>query len=322
LGSKGKKTDSEEKEKKRIFEPAYLKLRTQGELEKRIDKLFRKLENCDLCPRKCGVNRLRDEKGVCKTGKKAVVSSFGLHFGEESPLVGNSGSGTIFFTHCNLGCIFCQNYDISHQGYGNPVDEEYLVKVMLRLQSMGCHNINFVTPTHVIPQIVKAVSLAAEDGLNLPLVYNSGGYDSAETLKILDGIFDIYMPDFKYSKPDVAKRYSNAPDYPEVVKSALKEMYRQVGDLVMDSRGIAQRGLLIRHLVLPDDQAGTSEAMRFISEELSVNSYVNVMEQYRPEYKACEYPPLDRRITKDEFLKAVKVAKDNGIKRLDGTIYF
>ena len=322
MGNKDPKQNPEEKGKKQIFEPAYLKLKAQGELEKRIKTLFKKLESCDLCPRKCRVNRLKDEKGVCKTGNKAVVSSFGPHFGEESPLVGHSGSGTIFFTHCNLGCIFCQNYDISHQGYGNPVDEEYIVKVMLKLQNMGCHNINFVTPTHVIPQIVKAVSQAAEEGLNLPLVYNSGGYDSVETLRILDGIFDIYMPDFKYSDPDVAKKYSNAPDYPEVIKSALKEMHRQVGDLVLDSRGIAQRGLLIRHLVLPDDQAGTSETMRFISKELSVNSYVNVMQQYRPEYKACEYPPLDRRIKRDEFLKAVKIAKDNGIKRLDGIIYF
>jgi len=299
-----------------------LKLLAKGELENRIEVLFKKLEKCDLCPRKCGVNRLKDEKGVCKTGRKAVVSSFGPHFGEESPLVGNSGSGTIFFTFCNLGCIFCQNYDISHLGYGDPVNEEHLAEVMLRLQRMGCHNINFVTPTHVIPQIAKSVAFAAEKGLNLPLVYNSGGYDSVETLKILEGIFDIYMPDFKYSDAEVAKRFSNASDYPEVAKIALKEMHRQVGDLVVNSDGIAQRGLLIRHLVLPDDLAGTSESMKFISEELSPDSYVNVMEQYRPEYKACENPPIDRRITKNEFLKAVKIAKDKGIKRLDRLIYF
>ena len=299
-----------------------MKLLAKGELENRIEVLFKKLEKCDLCPRKCGVNRLKDEKGVCKTGRKAVVSSFGPHFGEESPLVGNSGSGTIFFTFCNLGCIFCQNYDISHLGYGDPVNEEHLAEVMLRLQRMGCHNINFVTPTHVIPQIAKSVAFAAEKGLNLPLVYNSGGYDSVETLKILEGIFDIYMPDFKYSDAEVAKRFSNASDYPEVAKIALKEMHRQVGDLVVNSDGIAQRGLLIRHLVLPDDLAGTSESMKFISEELSPDSYVNVMEQYRPEYKACENPPIDRRITKNEFLKAVKIAKDKGIKRLDRLIYF
>lgn len=317
MGSKAQKSASGKKEKTKIFEPAYLKLTAQGELENRIEALFKKLEKCVLCPRKCGVNRLEDEKGVCKTGRKAVVSSFGPHFGEESPLVGHSGSGTIFFTFCNLGCVFCQNYDISHLGHGDRVEEKYLADVMLRLQRMGCHNINFVTPTHVVPQIVKALSFAIEKGLNLPLVYNSGGYDSVETLKILDGIFDIYMPDFKYSDPGVAKRFSNAPDYPEVAKTALKEMHRQVGDLQMDSQGIAQRGLLIRHLVLPDDLAGTSEAMKFISEELSVNSYVNVMNQYRPEYKAFEYPPLDRSITRDEFLKASMIARDKGIKRLD-----
>lgn len=322
MGSKARKPASGQKEEDRFFEPAYLKLSAQGELKDRIEALFKKVEKCDLCPRKCGVNRLKDEKGICKTGSKAVVSSFGPHFGEESPLVGHSGSGTIFFTFCNLGCIFCQNYDISHLGYGDPRKEEYLAQVMLKLQRMGCHNINFVTPTHVIPQIVKALSFAIEKGLNLPLVYNSGGYDSVETLQILDGIFDIYMPDFKYSDAEVAKRFSNAPDYPHVAKMALKEMHRQVGDLVINSDGIAQRGLLIRHLVLPDDLAGTSEAMKFISEELSPHSYVNVMEQYRPEYKAGEYPPLDRRITKDEFFKAVKIAKDTGIMRLDGVIYF
>jgi putative pyruvate formate lyase activating enzyme len=320
LGNKDKRKVSCEKDQ--IFEPTYLKFKAQGELENRIEALFKKLEKCDLCPRKCGVNRLKDEKGVCKTGKKALLSSFGPHFGEESPLVGHSGSGTIFFTFCNLGCIFCQNYDISHLGYGDPVDEKYLAEVMLKLQMTGCHNINFVTPTHVIPQIVKGLSFAIEKGLNLPLVYNSGGYDSVETIKILDGIFDIYMPDFKYTDPEVARRFSNAPDYPQVAKNVLKEMHRQVGDLVMNSKGIAQRGLLIRHLVLPDDLAGTSEAMRFVSQELSVNSYVNVMEQYRPEYRACEYPSLNRRIKRDEFLEALKIAKDEGIKRLDGIIYF
>ena len=322
MGSKARKPDSDQREKKPLFEPAYLKLKAQGELDRRIERLFRKIENCDLCPRKCGVNRLQDKKGVCKTGRKAILSSFGPHFGEESPLVGHSGSGTIFFAFCNLGCVFCQNYDISHLGYGKPAEERYLAEVMLRLQGMGCHNINFVTPTHVIPQIIKALALAIEKGLNLPLVYNSGGYDSVETLKILDNIFDIYMPDFKYSDAAVAKRLSNAPDYPQIVKSALREMHRQVGDLVLNSHGIAQRGLLIRHLVLPDNQAGTSEAMKFISKELSPDSYVNVMQQYRPEYNACEYPPLDRRITTDEFLQAVKIAKDNGITRLDGLTYF
>lgn len=322
MGSKAKKSHSKESDKKQIFKPAYLRLQSQGQLENRIEALFQKLKRCDLCPRKCGANRLKDEKGVCKTGRKAILSSFGPHFGEESPLVGRSGSGTIFFSFCNLGCIFCQNYDISHLGHGDLVEEKYLAEVMLRLQEMGCHNINFVTPTHVTPQIVRGLSLAIEKGLNLPLVYNSGGYDCVETLKILDGIFDIYMPDFKYSDSHAAKRFSNAPDYPEVAKMALREMHRQVGDLVVDSGGIAQKGLLIRHLVLPEDQAGTWEVMKFISRELSPHSYVNVMQQYRPEYRACENPPLDRSITKAEFLKAIKIAKDNGIERLDGLIDF
>lgn len=301
-----------------LFEPAYLRLYKEKKLNEKIELLYKKLLSCDICPRKCKVNRMEGEKGYCKTGVKAMVSSFGPHFGEESPLVGYSGSGTIFFTYCNLGCLFCQNYDISHLGYGEEVDEKELALIMLKLKKMGCHNINFVTPTHVIPQILKALSFAIEGGLDLPLVYNTGGYDSVETLRILKGIFDIYMPDFKYFDPKVAKKYSNAEDYPLVVKEALKEMHTQVGDLVIDEKGIAKRGLLIRHLVLPENLAGTKDAMRFISEELSPNSYVNVMEQYRPEFKAKNFPFLNRRITKDEFLSAIKMAKDAGLLRLDG----
>jgi len=301
-----------------LFEPAYLRLYKEKKLNKKIELLYKKLKSCDICPRKCKVNRMEGEKGYCKTGVKAMVSSSGPHFGEESPLVGYSGSGTIFFTYCNLGCLFCQNYDISHLGYGEEVDEKKLALIMLKLKKMGCHNINFVTPTHVIPQILKALSFAIEGGLDLPLVYNTGGYDSVETLRVLKGIFDIYMPDFKYFDPKVAKKYSNAEDYPLVVKEALKEMHTQVGDLVIDEKGIAKRGLLIRHLVLPENLAGTKDAMRFISEELSPNSYVNVMEQYRPEFKAKNFPFLNRRITKDEFLSAIKMAKDAGLLRLDG----
>lgn len=301
-----------------LFEPAYLRLYKEKKLNEKIELLYKKLKSCDICPRKCKVNRMEGEKGYCKTGVKAMVSSFGPHFGEESPLVGYSGSGTIFFTYCNLGCLFCQNYDISHLGYGEEVDEKELALIMLKLKKMGCHNINFVTPTHVIPQILKALSFAIEGGLDLPLVYNSGGYDSVETLRVLKGIFDIYMPDFKYFDPKVAKKYSNAEDYPLVVKEALKEMHTQVGDLVIDEKGIAKRGLLIRHLVLPENLAGTKDAMRFISEELSPNSYVNVMEQYRPEFKAKNFSILNRRITKDEFLSAIKMAKDAGLLRLDG----
>lgn len=301
-----------------LFEPAYLRLYKEKKLNEKVELLYKKLLSCDICPRKCKVNRMDGEKGYCKIGVKTMVSSFGPHFGEESPLVGHSGSGTIFFTYCNLGCLFCQNYDISHLGYGEEVDEKKLALIMLKLKKMGCHNINFVTPTHVIPQILKALSFAIEGGLDLPLVYNTGGYDSVETLRVLKGVFDIYMPDFKYFDPEVSKKYSNAEDYPLVVKEALKEMHTQVGDLVIDEKGIAKRGLLIRHLVLPENLAGTKDAMRFISEELSPNSYVNVMEQYRPEFKAKNFPFLNRRITKDEFLYAIKMAKDAGLERLDG----
>ena len=308
----------EKKEKTKSFQPAYLKLHQQRKLLERIEALYKTLERCTICPRECEVNRLEDKKGYCQTGGKAIVSSLGPHFGEESCLVGYSGSGTIFFTHCNLGCIFCQNYDISHLGYGDPVEEEDLVEMMLRLQRIGCHNINFVTPTHVVPQILKALSIAIEKGLNLPLVYNSGGYDSVSTLRLLEGIFDIFMPDFKYYDSAVSEKYANAPDYPDVAKKALKEMHRQVGDLVLDERGIALRGLLIRHLVLPGNLAGTKEVMRFISQEISPNSYVNVMEQYRPAFKAFDFPQLNRRITREEYLEAIKIAKDAGLTRLDG----
>jgi len=300
------------------FQPGYLKLHEAGELSPRIEALWAKLESCDVCPHKCGVNRLQDKKGICQTGKKAKISSFGPHFGEESPLVGRYGSGTIFFTHCNLLCIFCQNYDISHLGEGYEVDEEKIAEIMLSLQNLGCHNINFVTPTHVMPQIVKALPFAIEQGLNVPLVYNTGGYDSVDTLELLDGIFDIYMPDLKYSDDKIAQRYCSAKDYSKVVRSTIKMMQKQVGDLVIDERGIALKGLLIRHLILPEDLAGTYHAMKFIAEEISKNTYVNLMDQYRPCFKANDYPPLDRRITQKEFIRAIKIAQDFGITRLDG----
>ena len=299
------------------FQPSYLKLYQEGELSKRIEALWKKLESCDICPHQCHVNRLRDEMGICRTGKKAMVSSFGPHFGEESPLVGRYGSGTIFFTNCNLECIFCQNYDISHLGEGYPADEEKIAEMMISLQNSGCHNINFVTPTHVVPQIVKALMSAITMGLNVPLVYNTGGYDSVFTLELLDGVFDIYMPDLKYSDDKIARRYCNAIDYVQTARQALKKMHQEVGDLVMDERGIAQRGLLVRHLILPEDLAGTYQAMKFIAEELSPNTYVNLMDQYRPCYKADDYSPLDRRITHEEFARAVKIARDLGITRLD-----
>jgi putative pyruvate formate lyase activating enzyme len=302
------------------FKPGYLKLYHTKELFKRIEILNQALSSCQLCPRRCKVNRLKDEKGICKTGRLAYVSSFGPHFGEEAPLVGTGGSGTIFFTQCNLGCIFCQNYDISHLGEGYPVEDEELAEIMLKLKRMGCHNINFVTPTHVIAQILRALPLAIEKGLDLPLVYNTGGYDLVSTLKLLDGVFDIYMPDFKYSDPEVAKELSDAPDYPEVVKSALREMHRQTGDLITDKKGVAQRGLIIRHLVLPENLAGTEEVMKFISSEISKDSYVNLMDQYHPAYSAKDFPALDRKITSQEYNDALNMAQKHGLHRLDGYV--
>lgn len=304
------------------FRPSYLKLHQEGELSHRIEALWARLKSCDICPHQCNVDRLENQTGKCKTGKKAMVSSFGPHFGEESPLVGRRGSGTIFFTNCNLSCIFCQNYNISHLGEGYEVGENKIGELMLSLQNMGCHNINFVTPTHVVPQIVKALPFAIEQGLNVPLVYNTGGYDSVPTLEFLDGIFDIYMPDLKYSDDKISQRYCNAKDYTQRTKEAIKEMHRQMGDLAIDERGIAQRGLLIRHLILPEDLAGTYQAMKFIAQEISKNTYVNLMDQYRPCFKADHYPPLNRRITREEFDRAVKMARDFGIERLDGLRVF
>lgn len=303
---------------RRGLEAGYLKLHEQGKLSERIEALWSRLEKCDICPHKCKVNRLKGERGKCKTGEKAQVSSFGPHFGEESPLVGSFGSGTIFFTNCNLSCIFCQNYDISHLAQGYEVEEKKIAEIMVSLQRSGSHNINFVTPTHVVPQIVKALPFAIDKGLKVPLVYNTGGYDLVSTLEFLDGIFDIYMPDLKYSNDEIAGRYCNANDYFSMVREAIKEMHRQVGDLKIDERGIALHGLLIRHLILPEDLAGTKEAMKFIAEKLSTNTYVNLMDQYHPCYKANEFPPLDRRITPKEFEQAAKIARDFGIARLDG----
>ncbi|MBI3398525.1 MAG: radical SAM protein [Deltaproteobacteria bacterium] len=302
------------------FQPPYIKLYETGELPKRTESLNKILEDCCLCPRNCRVNRFAGEKGVCRVGSMPMVSSFHAHFGEERPLVGYYGSGTIFLTYCNLKCIFCQNYDISHLGEGKEVSVEEIGAMMISLMRQGCHNINFVTPTHQIAQIVSALPYAIERGLEIPLVYNCGGYESVETIKLLDGIFDIYMPDFKYGSNEAAKRLSAAPDYVETAKEAVKEMHRQVGDLVIDKRGIAQRGLLIRHLVLPDGLAGTREVMRFIAAEISKNTYINIMDQYRPCCKAFEHPPMNRRITGEEFEEAVRIAREEGLERLDGFV--
>ena len=303
-----------------MFQPSYIKLYETGELHKRIELLNKILEDCCLCPRNCRVNRFKGEKGVCRVGALPMVSSFHAHFGEERPLVGYYGSGTIFLTYCNLKCLFCQNYDISHLGEGREISREELGSMMISLMRQGCHNINFVTPTHQAAQIVSSLPSAIENGLDIPLVYNCGGYESVETIKLLDGIIDIYMPDFKYGNNESAKKLSAAPDYVEVAKGAVKEMHRQVGDLKIDKRGIAQRGLLIRHLVLPSSLAGTREVMRFVAKEISRNTYVNIMGQYRPCYKAFEHPPMNRRITSEEFEEAVRIAREEGLGRLDGFV--
>jgi len=273
------------------------------------------LQSCEICPRHCGANRLQDERGFCRVGKLAKVASYTSHFGEEAPLVGRGGSGTIFFSGCNLSCVFCQNYDISQLDQGQEVTPEILAKMMLSLQRQGCHNINFVTPTHVVPQILVSLILAREDGLTVPLVYNSGGYDTVDALQLLDGIFDIYMPDAKYGSDEMALKYSNAPRYTHFMKSAIKEMHRQVGDLAQDEEGIALWGLLVRHLVLPDGAAGTAAVVRFLSEEISKSTYLNVMAQYHPEYRACGFPELARRITLKEYNEAVALAAASGLTR-------
>jgi putative pyruvate formate lyase activating enzyme len=301
-----------DKEADNGFVAAYLKL-SEEDLEKKIRQAEKILKSCTLCPRQCKVDRTSGESGFCKTGDKPFVSSWNPHYGEEAPLVGSRGSGTIFFTHCNLGCLFCQNWTISHLDEGNIISFTDLADIMLTLQNYGCHNINFVTPTHQAPMILRSLGIAIEKGLKVPLVYNCGGYEAIETIKLLDGVIDIYMPDFKYSDSEPAKKYSRAKDYPSVAKAAIKEMHRQVGDLVIDNRGVALRGLLVRHLVL----AGTEEVVRFIVEEISPDTYTNIMAQYYPCYKAEEHPPLDRRITNEEFRKAVKAARDAGLKRLD-----
>ncbi len=297
--------------------PAYLELHRCGELVDRAKAAERLLEACRACPRECLAQRLQGETGVCGVADQAMVSSYGPHFGEERPLVGVGGSGTIFLAHCNLCCVFCQNSEISQKDEGRIVSARELAGMMLDLQRMGCHNINFVTPTHQVPQILRGLPTAIDGGLQVPLVYNCGGYESVETLRLLDGVFDIYMPDFKYADAETGKRYSKVESYPDVAKAAFREMHRQVGDLTLDRRGIARRGLLVRHLVLPNDLAGTAEAVKFLA-ELSEDTYVNIMDQYRPCYRAHEYPPLARRPTRPELEEALRLARAAGLHRLDG----
>jgi putative pyruvate formate lyase activating enzyme len=275
------------------------------------------LRCCTLCPRRCAVDRTGGETGICRTAENAIVASYNAHFGEESPLVGSHGSGTIFFSHCNLRCNFCQNYDISHAGEGLEVSHRQLADMMLNLQSQGCHNINLVTPSHVIPQCLNALSIAAEDGLNIPVVYNSSSYDLVESLRLLEGVVDIYMPDFKFWEASIAEQTCQAPDYAETAKAAITEMHRQVGDLVVDGDGLARRGLLVRHLVLPEELAGTRQIMRFLATRISPDTYVNIMPQYRPCGRAAEVSELGRAITEKEYARALLEAEQEGITRLD-----
>jgi putative pyruvate formate lyase activating enzyme len=288
-----------------------------GRLRERVNAAVSALENCSLCPRACGVNRLAGNAGKCRTARQAIVSSYGPHFGEEAPLVGRHGSGTIFFANCNLQCLFCQNYSTSQLGEGEEVSKEELARVMLSLQAQGCHNINLVSPSHVVPQILEALELAATSGLHVPLVYNSGGYDSVKTLRMLDGIIDIYMPDMKYDDERTARELSGIEGYPAANRAAVKEMHRQAGDLEVDEEGAVRRGLLIRHLVLPHGLAGTRGIVGFLSREISRNTYVNIMDQYRPCYRAFQVPGLGRRISAMELREALSLAREAGLHRLD-----
>jgi putative pyruvate formate lyase activating enzyme len=300
------------------IEPSYLALRRTGELRARVARAHARLADCDLCARLCHVDRLEGITGaVCRTGERARVYSHGPHFGEEDPLRGTRGSGTIFFSWCNLRCDFCQNWTISQRGDGEEVGPEVLAAQMLKLQDQGCHNINLVTPSHVVAQILAALEIAADRGLALPLVYNTGGYDSLQALELLDGVVDIYMPDMKYDDSDTAKLYSHVTDYPKVNRAAVKEMHRQVGDLVLDERGLAVRGLLVRHLVLPGGLAGTAGVLEFLSREVSKKTYVNLMDQYRPCYRAEEIEPLARSVSRTEWTEALAFADAHGLTRLD-----
>ncbi|MEE4353050.1 MAG: radical SAM protein [Desulfatiglans sp.] len=282
-----------------------------------MERALELLESCTICPRMCNVNRLEGETGFCGIGRQAKVASYNSHFGEELPLVGRCGSGTIFMSSCNLFCTFCQNFDISHHAEGIAIEPEQMAEIMIQLAERGCHNINFVTPTHVVPQILEALPLAIQRGLNIPLVYNSGGYDSAETIRLLEGIFDIYMPDFKFWDEKWADRFCKAPDYRSVVIEAIKEMYRQVGDLATDDDGIAYKGLLVRHLVMPNNVSGFQEIMPFLAKEISTNTYVNIMDQYRPCGKADQDEIINRLPTSQEYSEALDAAEKAGLTRLD-----
>src|SRR3989338_11453714 len=294
--------------------PSYLKAYQEGSLQKKAESLYKRLDSCDICPRLCKVDRLNNQLGFCKTGKKAKVYSYFCHHGEEPGISGTNGSGTIFFTNCNLRCVYCQNYEFSQLDKGKETGDEELASFMLELQQEGCHNVNFVTPTHNIPQILKALVLAAGKGLKIPLVYNSSGYDSAETLKMLEGIFDIYLPDARYADSKIALKLSQAQDYPAINQRALKEMHRQAGTARFDKEGIIESGVIIRHLVLPNNLSGTDTIMRFIACELSKDTWISLMSQYFPCYKARDYPEISRRITREEYQKAMDIMHSYGLR--------
>ena len=296
------------------MKPAYLEAYNNGILDRAIAQTREILSSCAICPRKCRVNRLKDQKGFCKTGEKARVYSFMAHHGEEPPVSGKRGSGTIFFSFCNMACVYCQNFEFSQQGgEGKEVTSEELANIMLELQGFGCHNINLVSPTHVMPQILQALKSAIKSGLNIPLVYNSGGYELAEIIRLMDGLIDIYLPDMRYADNETAKKYSSANDYPEYNRQAVKEMHRQSGTAEINGSGIMTKGLIIRHLVLPGDISGTDKIMKFISEELSPETYISLMSQYFPCYKSGDFPELSRRISLEEYESAQTIMEKYGL---------
>jgi putative pyruvate formate lyase activating enzyme len=300
------------------WQPAYRKLEADGAFAARIEQAYAIFEECELCPRRCGVNRIAGERGFCRAPLQPVVYSAFPHYGEETPLVGQNGSGTIFFSNCNLRCVFCQNWPIAHKGEGRKVTEANVARMMLKLQKTGCHNINLVTPTHVMPNILKAVRIAMKEGLRIPLVYNTSGYERLEIIRLLDGIVDIYLPDMKYMDSEQAATYSaGASDYPEFASKAIIEMNRQVGELTIKERGIAVRGLMIRHLVMPNRVAGTQKFVQWVARELPHSTYVNIMSQYRVEFKAYDFPTIARGITREEYLEAISWAEEAGLTNLD-----
>ncbi|NLN30765.1 MAG: radical SAM protein [Bacteroidales bacterium] len=302
----------------RVFEPSYLRLHRSGELKRRGEKLWAMLESCELCPRMCKVNKLKGEKGFCQADSTLEISSAHPHFGEERPLVGKGGSGTIFLSNCSLRCVFCINYSISQEGEGTRRTIDHFAGMMLSLQKMGCPNINVVTPTHYSPHILLALDKAVSGGLKVPLVYNTCGWERTEVLKMLDGIVDIYLPDFKYFNGQKAARYSSgASEYPEVTKQALLEMHRQVGVAKPAAGGLMQRGLMIRHLVMPNKASDSEKIIDWIADNLPADTYLNIMSQYSPTYKAFDYPEISRRITREEYSSVVNHAKAAGLTNLE-----